>query len=226
MEFTRYALYFAPPTEAPWTVLAKAWLGWDMETGKALEHPVAAGIDVADITARPRKYGLHGTIKPPFRLAEGKTQADLESATRLLCTELRPVTLEGLQVAQMGGFMAIRPMGEAAALGQLAADCVAGLDAFRAPAPQAELDRRRAAGLTEAQEAYLQRWGYPYVMDEFRFHITLSRRLSSEASAADRWLKAHLDPLLPRPCHIRDMALVGEGSDGRFRLIHRYTLSG
>ena len=127
----------------------------------------------------------------------------------------------------LGGFLALRPEGDANALSDLAAACVEGLDDFRAPAPEAELEQRRKAGLSPAQEAHLQRWGYPYVMDQFRFHITLSRRLSDdEAAPAEAWLREHLDPMLPRPFHIPDMALVGEGPDGRFRMIHRYTLSG
>ena len=227
MEFSRYALYFAPPAEAEWTRLAKAWLGWDMDLGAEVAHPEAPGVDVAEITARPRKYGLHGTIKPPFRLAEGHSFDQLAEAAEALCARLAPVTLEGLAVERLGGFLALRPVGDAGALGALAGACVEGLDDFRAPAPEAERERRRKAGLSAEQEAHLLRWGYPYVFDQFRFHVTLSRRLTDpEAAPALDWLEAHLAPLLPRPFHIPEMGLVGEGADGRFRLIHRYTLSG
>lgn len=226
MEFSRYALYYAPPEHADWTRLATSWLGWDMTAGAEVAHPDAPGIDVGEITARPRKYGLHATMKPPFRLAEGRSFAELEAATAELCTRLKPVTLDGLEVTRLGGFAAMRPAGDTAALSDLAAGCVQGLDAFRAPAPASELESRRKAGLSEAQEAHLLRWGYPYVMEQFRFHITLSRRLGDEADTVEAWLQANLGPLLPKPFHIPDMALVGEGPDGRFRLIHRYTLSG
>lgn len=226
MHFSRFALYYAPPEGAAWTDLATAWLGWDMTTGAPVAPPDAGDLPVGDITARPRKYGLHGTIKPPFRLAEGKTRAQLETEAEALCARLAPVTLDGLEVAQLGRFLALRPTGEATALADLAAACVEGLDAFRAPAPEAELARRRAAGLTPTQEAHLQRWGYPYVMDEFRFHITLTGRLGDDLDPVKTWLTDHLGPLLPQPFHIPDMALVGEDSDGRFHLLHRYTLSG
>ena len=33
------------------------------------------------------------------------------------------------------------------------------------------------SGLTDRQEALLTQWGYPYVMEEFRFHITLTGAL-------------------------------------------------
>jgi len=53
-------------------------------------------------------------------------------------------------------------------------------DLFRRPPDEAEIARRRKAKLTAQQEAYLQKWGYPYVFDEFRFHMTLTRRLTPE----------------------------------------------
>lgn len=226
MEFTRFALYFAPPIGAEWTELATSWLGWDMVAGRMVAHPAAETLDVGQITERPRKYGLHGTIKPPFRLADGATFSDLESQTKALCARLKPVPLQGLSVARLGPFLALRPDGDVAALSDLAATCVEALDAFRAPPPQSELDRRRAAKLSDRQEALLQKWGYPYVMDEFRFHVTLSGRLSPEALTRTKdWLDAHLQPLLPQPFVFRDLALVGEGPEGRFHQIQRYTLS-
>ena len=51
---------------------------------------------------------------------------------------------------------------------------------FARPPGAAELERRRKAGLSAAQEKMLLRWGYPYVLDEFRFHLTLTGRLQPE----------------------------------------------
>ena len=227
MDFSRYAIYYAPPQTAAWAILATDWLGWDMAAGAPARHPEAGGLNVADITERPRKYGLHGTIKPPFRLAPGTDPLALADRVQALCDRLAPVRMDGLAVARLGSFLALRPQGDTRALGHLAAACVEDLDGFRAPAPETELARRRGAGLSDRQERYLQRWGYPYVMEEFRFHITLSGRLNkSVLPQVETWLSRQLDPLLPRPFEIADLALVGEGPDGKFRLIHRYTLSG
>ena len=33
--------------------------------------------------------------------------------------------------------------------------------------------------LTPRQRGYLERWGYPYVMEDFRFHMTLTGRLDA-----------------------------------------------
>ncbi|MEX5562918.1 DUF1045 domain-containing protein [Pseudophaeobacter sp. 1A16562] len=227
MTFTRYAIYFAPPHGVAWSRFGTSWLGWDMETGEALPHPEVGGLDIAAITATPRKYGLHATMKPPMRLAEGCSQADLETACATLAASQAPVTLEGLQLARLGRFLALRPLGDESALNALAAACVRDLDPFRAPAPEAELERRRANGLSPEQEQNLLSWGYPYVLDQFRFHITLTGKLPKpDLPAVEAALQAHLIPLLPAPFALTDLALMGEDAEGRFHLIHRYALTG
>ncbi|WP_170426828.1 DUF1045 domain-containing protein [Ruegeria arenilitoris] len=227
MTFTRYAIYFAPPAKAEWTKFATQWLGWDMEAGAEVAHPDIEGVHVAAVTQVPRKYGLHATMKPPFRLNDGQSLADLRLACERLAATQPTVTLDGLDIARLGRFLALRPRGDTAGLNALAAACVRELDSFRAPAPAAELERRRAAGLTPEQDANLTRWGYPYVLDTFRFHITLSGKLDKPTLATvEAALDARLVPLLPSPFAINDLALMGEAGDGRFHLIQRYALSG
>ncbi|TMV07583.1 DUF1045 domain-containing protein [Ruegeria sediminis] len=227
MNFERYAIYFAAPADEDWARFATAWLGWDMDSGAEIAHPHMDGLDVAAITETPRRYGLHATLKPPFRLADGQSPDALLKACADLAARLPPVTLDGLQIARLGRFLALRPLGDASALDELAAACVRDLDGFRAPTPDAELTRRRANGLSAAQEANLVNWGYPYVLDEFRFHITLTGRLDKPTMAAvQAALDRRLGPLLPAPFVIRDLGLVGEAGDGRFHLIRRLGLSG
>ncbi len=227
MTFTRYAIYFAPPAKAEWSQFASQWLGWDLETGAPRAQPEVPGLDLEAITAVPRRYGLHATLKPPMRLAPGTTLTDLQQACSALATRHAPVTLERLHLARLGRFLALRVRGTETALNALARACVTDLDAFRAPASAAELTKRRGAGLSAAQEANLLRWGYPHVMEAFRFHITLSGKLpKSDLPAVEAALQARLIPLLPQPFVIRDLALVGEDETGHFHLIHRYALTG
>lgn len=227
MTFTRYAIYFAPPADADWTKFATNWLGWDMETGSEAAHPVVDGIDVASVTETPRKYGLHATMKPPFRLYQGRSVTQLQDACAQLAASYAPISLDGLEIARLGRFLALRPHGNTGQLGELAAACVRDLDRFRAPATEDELVRRRAAGLSMEQDANLTNWGYPYVLDSFRFHITLSGKLDKPTlSSVQAALETRLGPLLPTPFQINDLALMGEADDGRFHLIHRYALSG
>ncbi len=197
-----------------------------MVTGQTVTHPEISGLPVSDITATPRKYGLHATIKPPFRLAEGRNEAELSDACATLCARLDPVTLQGLQITAMGRFLALCPMGDVHALNELAATCVETLDPFRAPATPDDLARRRANRLSDRQESNLLRWGYPYVMDQFRFHITLTGRLSvDDRDVVQSALTDYIAARLPAPIVISELALVGEADDGFFHLIHRYPLA-
>ncbi len=108
----------------------------------------------------------------------------------------------------------------------LAARVVSALDHHRAPPDAAELARRRAAGLSVAQERNLARWGYPYVMDTFRFHFTLTDRLAEgEADAVRAALASHLGPLLPAPVLLADLCLFAEDRSGMFHLLNRYALA-
>ncbi|KNG93456.1 DUF1045 domain-containing protein [Pseudaestuariivita atlantica] len=220
---TRYAIYYTPPP-GPLAAFGAAWLGWDPVLGTTVPHP-EIGLPVAELTKTPRKYGLHGTIKPPFHLAPGTTFADLLTKARKLCAAQPPLDLPPLHLDRIGRFLALTIAGEQAPLARLAATVVKDLDPFRAPPSEAELDKRRKANLTPAQDANLTAWGYPYVMDEFRFHITLTGRLQDPASAAAA-LRPHVDPLLEPRTRITDLTLLASDEAGRFHERARLPLGG
>jgi len=227
-DYARYAV-FAAPEPGPLADFAARWLGWDAQAGARRAHPAIAGLPrpVADLTRTPRRYGFHATLKPPFRLAAGSTRAGLAQDLASLAASLAPVTLEGIALARLGGFLTLVPAGDCTLLDRMAAEVVARLDGHRAPAPQSELARRRAAGLSPAQEANLRRWGYPFVMDDFRFHFTLTGKLTpSEAEATRTALAPLLAPLLPRPFIIGALCLFGEDENGFFHLLERSPLTG
>ncbi|GAA3867051.1 DUF1045 domain-containing protein [Celeribacter arenosi] len=226
--YQRFAVYYVPPT-GPFADFAARWLGWDAVTGRDMVHPDMDGLPlpVSDITATPRKYGFHGTIKPPFRLADGSSRARLESDLGRLAARLKPVECEALQLHRLGGFLALVPTGNTRDLAALAAEVVMGLDAHRRPAPPEELARRRARGLSADQESNLVEWGYPYVLDAFQFHLTLSGELDPEgAEKVAEVLEPAIMPLTPRPFSVSELTLCGAGDDGRFHVLHRYPLTG
>jgi len=227
MDFHRYAVYFTPP-EGELAALGAAWLGWDCARRCAVAHPEVPGLPapVAEITETPRKYGLHATIKPPFALAEGQGEAGLIGAFERFCAGEAAVTLAGLEIAALGRFLALVPVGDQGGLNGLAARAVAAFEPFRAPLTEPQLARRRTGGLTPEQDAHLLRWGYPYVMEEFRFHITLTgKRPKAELPAIKAALDARLGPIVPRPFQIDALSLVGEDRQGRFHVLHRHTLT-
>jgi hypothetical protein len=224
-QFRRYAVYFTPPPGA-FADFGAGWLGWNVATGRRASRTIA--LDGAeDITATPRRYGFHATLKPPFRLAGGRTAADLAAAVAEVAAATPAVHGARLHMERLGPFLALVPASDHRPFSVLGDAMVEGLDAFRAPAPEDEIARRRAAGLTPAEDAHLLRWGYPYVFGEFRFHMTLTGKL--ETATADR-VEAALAPVLaevvPDPFGIADVTLAGEDEDGYFHELHRYTLSG
>ncbi len=221
----RYAVYYAPRAGA-FASWANAWLGRDPATGQDLPQPVLPGLpDPAAITADPRRYGFHGTIRAPFRLAEGVTPDDAAEAVAALAARLAPVTCEGLMLENLHGFLALTPLGCEAALLDLGAAVVEGTNPLRAPLNETEIARRRPESLSPRQRELLHRWGYPYVMEEFRFHLTLTDRLA-DPDPVMAALMAHFAPVLPRPFEIEDLCLFGEDAEGRFHLLHRYALTG
>ena len=229
MNFARYAVFYVPPTDAQWARDCTNWLGWDLNTGCDVAHPDIADLPLAvsQITRTPRRYGLHATLKPPFRLAPDQTKDTLKSACATLASDQKPVQIQSLAVTRLGRFLALCPFGETNSLSTLAARCVSELDVFRAPPTADELARRRGSGLSVRQEHNLTRWGFPHVMDLFRFHITLTGRLPKDAlESVANALENMLANLLPAPLDLADLALVGEDNTGLFHLIQRYPLVG
>lgn len=227
-QFKRYAVYYAPRAGA-FAEATAAWLGWDAARGVAVPHPVLAGLpdDVAALTAEPRKYGFHGTIRAPFRLGAGVTEREVVVAVDGLARRLPPVVAPRLELRVMKGFVALVPDGADAALIGLGEAVVRALDPFRAVLTAAEVDRRDPAHLTARQREFLGLWGYPYVMEEFRFHLTLTGNLpEAQADAVREALLPWLIPVLPEPFIIEDLCLFGEDEAGRFHLLDRYALAG
>lgn len=222
-DFQRFAIYYLPEDPAL-AAFGASWLGWDVETGTPCPQPDIDGLE--RFTSTPRRYGFHGTLKPPFRLASDADSTTLVDAIAQFANTTAPVELETLRLSRIGKFLALVPAGDTTSLGRLAFACVRGFDRFRRPASTDDLARRRATGLSPRQEELLTAWGYPYVADEFRFHLTLTRKLGREDRKAAEAALRTLLPDLPRPFRINSIALTGERKDGMFQMVRRYPLIG
>jgi 2'-5' RNA ligase len=148
--------------------------------------------DVQGLTADARRYGFHATLKAPFRLAAGRTEAELRQAADDFAAARNPVMIPRIRAAAIGGFRALLPYGKDPGLDSLAADVVRRFEEFRAPLGEADIRRRRPERLTQRQRELLDRWGYPYVLEEFRFHLTLTDDVPTErAPEIDAALEEH-----------------------------------
>jgi putative phosphonate metabolism protein len=222
-DWRRHAIYFAPPEAGSLARFGAAWLGWDPRHG--LRQAAALPDLPADrdaLIAAPRRYGFHATLKAPFRLAGDL--AALDAATAAVAAGCQPFQLR-LHVGALGPFLALLPDAPPAELHALEAACVTGLDAFRAPPNPSELERRRAAGLDPVEEENLRRWGYPYVLDRFRFHLTLTGPLpEATRMPLQEALTTALAPNLAAPVPVTEICRFSEADDGVFRLVRRFPL--
>lgn len=222
-EWRRHAIYFAPPAASGLARFGAAWLGWDPAAGAEVPRLRLHGI-AADAVAEPARYGFHATLKAPFRLALGTEVAGLDAAAAALARTLPAVELT-LRVARLGSFVALVPVAVPAGLVALEAGLVRGLDRFRAPLTDAEVARRHRERLAAVERAHLAAWGYPYVLDRYRFHMTLTGALSDAAAETARNALAEaIGPLLAAPMPVREVCRFSEAADGRFHLLRRFRL--
>lgn len=222
--FDRYAVYFTGPKGL--AQLGAAWLGWDIGAGRVVPQPQGTGVDLPALTKGPRRYGFHATIKPPFALARGTCEQGLRLRLKDICAAQGQVEIPGLHVAVLGRFLALIPLAETPALGHLAAAVVVALDPFRAPMTEVEFERRAHSHLGPAQMQNLRNWGYPHVMEQFQFHMTLTGPLGKAdrapaKQAAARFFKSEMDA----PLRVDRLALVGQDADGFFHEIEHYRLA-
>ncbi|WP_276316455.1 DUF1045 domain-containing protein [Mesorhizobium tianshanense] len=99
----RYALHYAPAPTHPLSRTAALWLGrdpFDPDRPARTERPRA---DV-QLTAEPRRYGFHATLKAPFRLAPGTNRQELEAAIQQFIQRRPPCPIAPLRVTTLGKF--------------------------------------------------------------------------------------------------------------------------
>lgn len=223
--FKRYAIFFTPAGAfADW---GSAWLGWDSANGHCVPHPHIADVDVACITATPRKYGLHATLKAPFQILQGASLEQLHEAATKFASQHATFDIGAMDVRHDNGFVALRPKNTPKELRDFAASTVHAFDTIRAPLTDVDIARRRQTSLTARQDQQMLEFGYPYIFDDFHFHLTLSSDLlEQQAAVVIAALVLQLGPIVPTPFVIDAITLMGEDNDGMFHQIHRYALTG
>jgi len=182
--------------------------------------------EISRLTQSARVYGFHGTLKAPFRLAGGVDEDALLDRVQRLAGTLPALTMPALRVDRLNGFLALRPVGDSTAIDALAEQFVTGLDALRAPIEAAERARRHSSGLSARQQELLERWGYPYVLEEFRFHMTVSARLdSAQVERLRPWIEEWFAPALAKPPEVMHVGMFAQSATGAaFVLRRRFTI--
>jgi len=179
----RYAIYYAPPRDGGLSRRAAAWLGRDAWTGEAVPRtppPILSDLDLDGLTADPRGYGFHATIRAPFELSTARGETELLAAAERFAGGLKAFRAP-MAPASLGRFLAFRLTADSPEMAAFHAASLEAFEPFRAPLSDFDLARRRKASLTPVQDARLVRWGYPYVLEDFRFHMTLTGSIADDA---------------------------------------------
>ncbi len=220
----RYALYFTPAASDSLTLAAARWLGRNAFTGAPLDQPGTAGFDrpaLKALTADPRRYGFHATLKAPFELADGRSEAELVAEVARFASDFEGFEIPQVVVGRLGSFFALVPAAECAPLQAFAGEVVRRFEDFRAPLSSADIARRRPDELSSEERQNLVQWGYPYVFDTFRFHMTLTGRVPAEdAPAMEDALLRYFADFHGRPLAISAIALFREPSRGADFTVH------
>lgn len=210
----RCAINFTPPQDDPLTIAAVRWIGRDAFTDERIAGVETAGLTEADrafVTAPARRYGFHGTLKAPFRIAGTQSLGALDAALTQFASRHTSVNLPATHIGLLDDFFALMPAEPSAALVELAADLVRDLDRFRAPLDELDFAKRGRALLNERQLANLLRWGYPYVFEDFRFHMTLTGPVPRmEREHVQMVLDHHFGPLATAPLSVGQVAVYVE----------------
>lgn len=227
----RYAIYYAPePDSALWRFGSNT-IGYDAFTGDhfALKPPHGLGEDLwSSATAEPRRYGFHATLKAPFRLATGVSEQDLIRDFDDFARQEPSAGAIKLVPAVLKSFVALVPSDNATRIEALAANAVKAFEPFRADLDAKEMARRLESPLTVRQRRYLDTYGYPYVFEEFRFHMTLTGSLHFEVrDNVAAWIRKRIESEIGSEvkAEINRIALFRQSSpESRFRIIRAATL--
>ena len=207
----RYAIYYAPEPGSPLDAFGRSWFD-PKGNGTPLAAARLTAQRVAELSEGSRRYGFHGTLKPPFELNPATTLDSLLNAARIFARTLAPIEIPPLELAIIGKFIALTPTTQSAALEKLSAACVRAFEAFRVPLTEEQLGNYKQNRLTVHQEQMLEHWGYPYVMEEFRFHISVTDRIDDPTERDDVMtaLETLAASVLKKPIVVRELTVFGQ----------------
>jgi hypothetical protein len=226
----RYAVFFVPSSHSDLYRFGSSVVGYDCYTGATVDHPVEFNTNPVawrKITEEPRRYGFHATLQGPFYLSPSCTEAQLVNAVHSFAGLGYAVPTIKPAVQMLSGFAAIVPLKPEPNLDALVTSCTTIFEAYRAPMTPQERARRIALGLNRSQIQNLDRWGYPFALSNFRFHMTLTGQI--QASRREEILavikKCFRRMLGNRQISVDRIALVKrESSLASFRVVSQVTL--
>jgi len=226
---SRFGIYFCPNPSAPLYGQGSQWLGRDAVTGAPIEPNLPEQIRHEDwlrVTDSPRRYGFHATLKPPFRLADNATFEDLHATLSEFAYNHTAFYAPPLAVGALGRFLALILSAPSEGFSSLAADSVSAFDRFRARATEEETNQRMRGSLSPSERAHVLQWGYPYVFDTWKFHMSLTSSMHTKSlSLFEPYLRSRFAFACEQPMLVDSVCIFHEPFPGAaFRLLDRVRL--
>ncbi len=218
----RYAIYFVPHPESLLMQKASRWLGRDIFTNRSMDFPENLAISadcIEKITKSPRHYGFHATLKAPFRLADGKDEKALREIFTTFFEAQKPFIIPALTYWKIGSFYAFICTKTSVKLDELAHQTVQQFEPFRAPLDDFEIQKRNPQNLSEKQRLYLMDWGYPYIFEEFRFHLTLTDKMEARRNLLEEALETWFSDALQNPLEASVALAFQENRQSPFQVL-------
>jgi len=234
--YKRVAIYFLPKKNSSLENFGKNLLGRDINKKKKIsltrrqKYFINRGFtyfdELKDYCEQPAKYGFHATLKAPFRLKRNVKTKNFYDVISHIAAQHSRFKIKGLKIVYSKKFTFITSRKPNKLLINLENDLVKHLDTFRAELNKTEIKKRIPDSLTFKQNKYLKEWGYPFVFDQFKFHMTLMNQNNNKLSNKQ---KLELEKLIYKISNnvieFNEISLLGENKNGHFEEIKRFKLN-
>ncbi len=234
--YKRVAIYFLPKKNSSLENFGKNLLGRDINKKKKIsltrrqKYFINRGFtyfdELKDYCEEPAKYGFHATLKAPFRLKRNVKTKNFYDVISHIAAQHSRFKIKGLKIVYSKKFTLITSRKPNKLLINLEKDLVKHLDTFRAELNKTEIKKRIPDSLTFKQNKYLKEWGYPFVFDQFKFHMTLMNQNNNKLSNKQ---KLELEKLIYKISNnvieFNEISLLGENKNGHFEEIKRFKLN-
>jgi hypothetical protein len=235
-KYSRYAIYYAPPKESSLEEFGRYWFGWDPLNAKLINNKrrinylnrfgIKNLINIDKNVLIAKKYGFHGTLIPPFKLNKNYSTNTLFKKTEEIAKKLKKFKFYKFKLKKINNFYAFVQNKKNNNINKLSNRLVRELFKFRSPLTKKEIDRRNPSKLSKLQLNILYKWGYPYLMSEFNFHMTLASEVTGNKLYLElKKIERNKEIILNEINNFDKIYIFGENQKGMFENLENFSLS-
>ena len=235
-KYSRYAIYYAPPKESNLEEFGRYWFGWDPLNAKLINNKQRInylnGFGIKNLknidknVLIAKKYGFHGTLIPPFKLNKNYSTNTLFKKTEDIAKKFKKFKFYKFKLKKINNFYAFVQNKKNNNINKLSNRLVRELFKFRSPLTKKEIDRRNPSKLSKFQLNILYKWGYPYLMSEFKFHMTLASEVTGNKLYSElKKIENNKEIILNEINNFDKIYIFGENQKGMFENLENFSLS-